>query len=257
MKETLRLSLVQSNIFWEEKEKNISHLSKLLNNVKRPDVILLPEMFNTAFSPKSVNLAEKMNGRTVEWMRFIVKEKKCAIAGSLMIEENSKIYNRLVWISKHGEIHTYDKKHLFSLANEGQKITKGESRLIVNCVGWRICPLLCYDLRFPVFSRNNVDYDILIYLANWPMKRINDWNILLQARSIENQCYVFGVNRIGTDYSGVYFNGETGGYNAFGQKICSSQEKEEIINIEIDKKDLIIKRKKRNFLKDRDNFKLI
>ena len=256
MKENLHISLVQSNVFWENKQKNLSHLSKLLNTINKTDIILLPEMFNTAFSPSAIHLAENMDGKTVRWMKNIAIKKKCVVAGSLMIKEGLNAYNRLVWVSEE-EVYTYDKTHLFSLAKENKTITAGGSRLIIQFNEWKICPLICYDLRFPVFSRNNVDYDILIYLANWPVKRIKDWKILLQARAIENQCFVFGVNRVGEDLSKVYFNGQSVGYNAFGEKICSAKELEDVMQIQIQKRDLIKKRRQYNFLKDRDRFKLI
>ena len=165
MKKKLNLSLIQSNLFWQDIDKNLSHFEKLILDISETDIILLPEMFNTAFCPKSIHLAEKMEGRTVNWMKEISKNKNCAIAGSLMVKEKEKVYNRLVWISRKGEIYTYDKHHLFSLIKEERSITKGEGRLLIEIEGWKICPLICYDLRFPVFSRNDIDYDILLYLA--------------------------------------------------------------------------------------------
>jgi len=212
-------------------------------------------MFNTAFCPKSTHLAETMAGRTVSWMKEISKNKHCAIAGSLMVEEKAKVYNRLVWISRKEIIYTYDKHHLFSLIKEEKSITKGDGRLLVEIEGWKICPLICYDLRFPVFSRNDIDYDVLVYLANWPVKRIDAWDTLLKARSIENQCYTIGVNRIGEDGNGISCNGHSSVFDAFGKKVLSSIEnKEEVLQIEICLDDLKLKRRQMNFLKDRDNF---
>ena len=257
MKNNLNIILAQSNLFWENTEKNISHFSALISCIKEPDVILLPEMFNTAFCPTSHHLAETMNGKTVSWMEEISKQKKCAIAGSLMIREGDKVYNRLIWISKNGEISTYDKRHLFSLIKENKSLSKGNDRLIIKVDGWKICPLICYDLRFPVFSRNNVNYDILIYLANWPIKRIDAWDTLLKARSIENQCYTIGVNRIGQDGNGTFFNGDSKVFNSFGKELFSAIEnKEDILQIELSLDDLNIKRKQMNFLQDRDDFTL-
>mgnify|MGYP002527649292 FL=1 len=157
MKEILNITLIQSNLFWEDVNKNLAHFKQLISNISETDVILLPEMFNTSFCPKSIHLAETMDGKTVSWMKEISKNKNCAIAGSLMIKGNGKVYNRLVWISKNGTIKTYDKHHLFSLIKEEETIAKGKGRLILDEEGWKICPLICYDLRFPVFSRNNVD----------------------------------------------------------------------------------------------------
>jgi predicted amidohydrolase len=257
MKNSLNIILVQSNLFWENTEKNISHFSALISDITEVDIILLPEMFNTAFCPTSNHLVETMNGKTVSWMKKISKQKKCAIAGSLMIREENKVYNRLIWISKNGEISTYDKRHLFSLIKENEFLSKGNERLIIKIDGWKICPLICYDLRFPVFSRNDVDFDILIYLANWPNKRIDAWNTLLKARAIENQCYTIGVNRIGKDGNGVLFNGHSKVVNAFGKELFSTIEnKEDVLQIAISLDDLKLKRRQMNFLQDRDNFTL-
>lgn len=254
MKRTLNLSLIQCDIFWEEIEKNISHFDRLVSNIPETDLILLPEMFNTAFCPKSNNLAEEMDGKTVSWMLKISQQRKCAIAGTLMIKEGTKVFNRLVFILKNGDIKTYDKRHLFSLAKEERYIEKGKARLIVNVEGWKICPLICYDLRFPVFSRNNVEYDLLIYLANWPVKRIEAWDTLLKARSIENQCYTAGINRIGEDGNNILFNGHSAVFDSFGEGLVSSSENEEVLQVALSIEDLKLKRRQRNFLKDRDNF---
>ncbi len=257
MKESLNISLIQTSLFWENVEKNLSHFEKLVSKISETDIILLPEMFNTAFCPKSNYLAETMEGETVSWMKEIAKNKNSAIAGTLMVKEGEKVFNRLVWISKNGSIHTYDKHHLFSLIKEERYISKGTGRLIVEEDGWRICPLICYDLRFPVFSRNDVDYDVLIYLANWPVKRIEAWDTLLKARSIENQCYTIGVNRVGKDGNGIPFNGHSKVFDAFGAELLSATEnKEEILQIEISLDDLKLKRRQMNFLQDRDDFTL-
>ena len=255
IKRKLTFHIFQTTLYWKDKEKNLQNLDRLISNISETDIILLPEMFNTAFCPKSNYLAESMNSTTVNWMKKISIQKKCAISGSLMIEENGKIYNRLVWISKNGKISTYDKRHLFSLVNENEFLSKGEKRIIIEEQGWKICPLICYDLRFPVFSRNNIDYDILIYLANWPVKRIDAWDTLLKARSIENQSYTIGVNRIGNDGNGIAFNGHSKVFDAFGKELISANEdSEEVIQAEISSHDLKLKRRQMNFLKDRDKF---
>tara|TARA_B110000438_G_scaffold22203_1_gene20090 strand:+ start:1207 stop:1974 length:768 start_codon:yes stop_codon:yes gene_type:complete len=252
MKNNLKISLIQSNLFWEDVDKNLSHFKGLISEISNTDIILLPETFNTSFSIKATHLAEKMDGKTVNWMKKISKQKKCAIAGSLMVIAKGKVYNRLVWISKKGDINTYDKHHLFK---EEKSIEKGEGRLLVEIEGWKICPLICYDLRFPVFSRNDIGYDILIYVANWPVKRIDAWDTLLRARSIENQCYTIGLNRIGKDGNGIFCNGHSAVFDAFGAQILSSTEnKEEVLQIEIYLDDMKSKRKKMNFLQDRDDF---
>ena len=252
MKNNLKISLIQSNLFWEDVDKNLSHFKGLISEISNTDIILLPETFNTSFSIKATHLAEKMDGKTVNWMKKISKQKKCAIAGSLMVIAKGKVYNRLVWISKKGDINTYDKHHLFK---EEKSIEKGEGRLLVEIEGWKICPLICYDLRFPVFSRNDIGYDILIYVANWPVKRIDAWDTLLKARSIENQCYTIGLNRIGKDGNGIFCTGHSAVFDAFGAQILSSTEnKEEVLQIEIYLDDMKSKRKKMNFLQDRDDF---
>ena len=257
MKNSLNITLIQTSLFWENVEKNLSHFDKLISEISDTDIILLPEMFNTAFCPKSNHLAETMEGETVSWMKEIAKNKNSAIVGTLMVKEGSKVFNRLVWISKNGTIHTYDKHHLFSLIKEERYISKGTGRLIVEEDGWRICPLICYDLRFPVFSRNDVDYDLLIYLANWPIKRIDAWDTLLKARSIENQCYTIGVNRVGEDGNGIPFNGHSKVFDAFGKKLLSATKNiEEVLQIEISLDDLKLKRRQMNFLQDRDDFTL-
>jgi len=254
----LAISLIQSNLFWEDVSENLSHFEKLISDIKDTDIILLPEMFNTAFSPKSNHLAESMYGKTISWMKEISKTKNCAISGTLMIKEGKNIFNRLVWISKNGTIFTYDKYHLFSLIKEEKYITKGNERLIVELKGWKICPLICYDLRFPVFSRNDLDYDVLIYLANWPIIRIDAWDTLLKARSIENQCYTIGVNRVGKDANEILFNGHSKVFDSFGKELFSATEnKEEVLQFEISLDNLKLKRRQMNFLQDRDNFSLL
>ena len=258
MNQPLSITLIQPQLFWKDVDKNISHIEKLIADITETDLILLPEMFNTAFCPEQITLAESMDGETVSWMKTIAQQKKCAIAGTLMIQESDKVYNRLVWISKEGVVATYDKRHLFSPIKEDRTLTKGKERLIVALDGWKICPLICYDLRFPVFSRNNIDYDLLIYLANWPIKRIDAWDTLLKARSIENQCYTIGVNRVGEDGNGVPFNGHTKGFDAFGNEILSAKENQEaLLQIKINLDDLRLKRRQMNFLQDRDDFTLI
>ena len=257
MKQKLNLSLIQSTLFWKDVDKNLSHFEELISKISETDIILLPEMFNTSFCPKLTYLAEKMEGETVSWMKQISKNKNCAISGTLMVKENGKVYNRLLWISKEGNISTYDKSHLFSLVKEDRSITKGKKRLIVEIAGWKICPLICYDLRFPVFSRNNIDYDILLYLANWPAKRIDAWDTLLKARAIENQCFTIGVNRVGEDGNKVTFNGHSKVFGAFGEELLSAAEhKEEVLQITLSLDDLKFKRRKMNFLQDRDKFTL-
>ena len=253
-KNKLKISLVQSNLF-VDKHENFKNFEKLFLKIDTTDVILLPEMFNTSFVPERVDYAEIMSGETIFWMKKIAKKYNCSISGTLMISENKKIYNRLVWITKKLEIFTYDKRHLFSLVNEDKLLNRGNKRLVIEQDGWKICPLICYDLRFPVFSRNNVNYDILIYLANWPKKRIDAWNTLLKARSIENQCITIGVNRVGQDKKGVLYNGMSKVYDALGNRLLScGKNKEEVYTVVLDKQTVNDQKSKLNFLKDIDNF---
>ena len=253
----MNISIVQTQLYWGSVEKNLSNIGSKINAITNTDLILLPEMFNTSFSPTFIHLAEDMDGRTVSWMKEIAHIKKCAIAGSLIIEEEEKHYNRLIWVSKNGDVLHYDKRHLFSLVKENEFISKGKDRLILQLDGWKICPLICYDLRFPVFCRNNIDYDILIYLANWPIKRIEAWDTLLKARAIENQCYSIGVNRVGKDGNGVFFNGHSQAFDAFGNPLFDVVENQQnVFQIEIFLDDLKLKRRQMNFLKDRDHFNL-
>ena len=215
-------------------------------------------MFNTGFCPDDTSLSESMNGKTVNWMKELSKQNNCSVAGTLMIFENHKVFNRLVWVSVTGETLTYDKYHLFSLINEERYISKGKERLVFDELGWKICPLICYDLRFPVFCRNNVDYDILIFLANWPIKRIDSWDCLLKSRSIENQCYTIGLNRVGVDGNGIPFNGHTKVFNSFGKELITARDnQEEVLQISLSIDDLKLKRRQMNFLKDRDQFNII
>ena len=212
----------------------------MIEKVDETDIVLLPEMFNTSFCPSEIKLAEDMNGNTVVWMRNLASEKKCSVAGSIMIQENDNIFNRLIWISSNGECRYYDKRHLFSLAKEDMFLTKGNSRLIVSEQGWNICPLICYDLRFPVFCRNNDEYDILLFLSNWPQKRIDAWTTLLKARAIENFCYIFAQSSV---------------YNVFGKEILNLSNRTNIVEtVTLSRDNIALHKRQMNFLKDRDSF---
>lgn len=221
----LRVTAIQSELHWENVGENLAMFSKKIANISEvTDIIVLPEMFNTGFSMKSKELAETMNGTSVSWMVEESKKANAVIVGSLIVEENNHFYNRLVWVEPEGGIKTYDKRHLFRMANEQDHFAAGTERIIIDYKGWRICPLVCYDLRFPVWSRNSIIchpelveeqnnaqpvYDLLIYIANWPAARKAPWSKLLEARAIENQCYVVGVNRVGEDGKGFAYSGNT------------------------------------------------
>ncbi len=222
----LKISFIQSDLQWENKTANLKSFSEKIEKVPNDtDLIILPEMFTTGFSMNAAFLAETMEGETVNWMKNNAKQKNCAITGSFICEENGKYYNRLVWMNADGTYETYDKRHLFSMGDENNHYTPGNKRLVVTYKGWRICPMICYDLRFPVWSRNtkNNPFDLLIYLANWPDVRMGPWNKLLCARAIENQCYVAAVNRVGNDISDTYYSGHSKVIDPKGEIICESE----------------------------------
>lgn len=231
MIENLKISIVQTSLFWEDKAANLRMLEELILPLKeKTDVIVLPEMFTTGFTMNAKNFAESMNGPTVKWMRTMARELNTRIFGSIIIEENGHFYNRLIWVEPWDIFGTYDKRHLFRMANEHHHYTPGKSKLIESIKGWRICPLICYDLRFPVWSRNKNDYDVLIYIANWPEKRNHAWKTLLMARAIENQCFVIGVNRVGEDGNGISYSGDSAVINPKGEIISTTKANE--INVE-------------------------
>ncbi len=207
--ETLKITLIQSDIEWEQPDANLENCNKLLSEVGETDLIVFPEMFSTGFSMHSEKLKERMDGKTVQWMKLIARKKNAAVTGTLIIEEEGKFLNRCLWIFPDGSIRHYDKHHLFTMSGEHFHYTPGYERIIVEYRGWRFCPLICYDLRFPVWSRNNNDYDVLLYLANWPAVRHHVWKCLLVARAIENQAYCVGLNRVGNDAEGNYYRGDS------------------------------------------------
>lgn len=250
------ITTVQSDIIWEKVSDNLKLYQEKIENLSS-DVIILPEMFSTGFTMNPEPLAESMDGLTVNWMKENSKNLNSAICGSIIIKEDGKYYNRFMWTNPDGSIHFYDKKHLFSFAGESEKYTSGNSKIIIEYKGWKICPMICYDLRFPVWSRNTEDYDILIYVANWPVKRKQAWKSLLVARAIENQSYVIGVNRIGFDNNGNFYSGETSLINALGETLYIRSHSEDIYTTTLDKKELDKVRSQLPFLKDRDNFQII
>lgn len=253
----MKIALIQTSLIWENPIENRSHLSQKINGfLEDVDLIVLPEMFSSGFTMNPETVAETMQGETIAWLQHLAKAKNCAITGSLVINENNKYYNRLIFIFPDGEIKTYDKKHLFTLAGEEKIYTAGKDKLIIEYKGFRICPLICYDLRFPVFSRNVEDYDVLIYVANWPKTRVNAWDILLKARAVENMSYVIGVNRIGIDNNNLEYVGHTQAIDFFGNYLLEPQETEGVFIIELDKNKMLETREKLPFLDDKDGFNL-
>jgi omega-amidase len=253
----MKLALIQSSLSWENPEKNRKKLGEKINAISESvDLIVLPEMFTSGFTMKPNDVAETMQGETIIWLKHLAKARNCAITGSLVISENDNFYNRLVFVFPSGEIQFYDKRHLFTLAGEDEVYTAGNKKLIVEYKGWKICPLICYDLRFPVFSRNVEEYDVLIYVANWPITRINAWDALLKARAIENMSYTIGVNRIGEDDNNFQYNGHSQVVNFSGDYIMEPIETKCVFIVELNKAELLLARKKFNFLSDQDSFVL-
>ena len=258
MADGLKIALVQSELFWENPEENrIGFTNKIIGINEKIDIIVLPEMFSTGFTMNASAVAETMDGDTVMWMQKMAQQKQAALVGSVVIKEQGNFFNRLIFAHPNGNIETYDKRHTFTLAGEHKTYTAGTKKLIVDFKGWKICPLVCYDLRFPVWARNVEDYDVLIYVANWPKVRINAWDALLKARAIENMSYVIGVNRVGLDGNNHEYSGHSASYDVLGNRTDSIPEGKETIEIvALNKEELETYRAKLNFLADRDLFSL-
>ena len=255
----LKIALIQADLVWQNAEQNRINFSKKINEItEHVDVIVLPEMFTTGFSMQPQKIAEYMLGDTVTWMQQIASEKNTAICGSIIISENKNFYNRFIFVHPEGKIEYYNKRHLFTLAGEHTVYTQGEEKIIIEYKDWKICPLVCYDLRFPVWARNVEEYDVLLYVANWPKPRIAAWDTLLKARSIENMCYTIGVNRVGNDANNLEYSGHSGVYNCLGEEVVKAkQNKEETIIAVLEKNHITETRNKLNFLSDKDLFEIL
>src|SRR6187399_3434412 len=258
---TLTITGIQTALHWEDAAANRKMFEEKINSITdKTEIIIIPETFSTGFSMKPKELAETMNGETVKWMERIAAEKKIILTGSVIIKENENYFNRLIWMLPNGQAGVYDKRHLFGYAGEDNEFTPGTKRLIASVKGWKINLLVCYDLRFPVWARQQTqedgpEYDLLIYVANWPERRIHAWKTLLQARAIENQCYVVGVNRVGNDGNSIYHSGESAVINFKGENICGINPHEEIIEtVELHKEELQEFRSSLPFLEDADSF---
>lgn len=258
----LTISLIQADLHWESTEANLAMFEEKIWQIEEPvDLIVLPEMFSTGFSMDPEKLAEPVNSKTIRWMKQQAAQTKAVVVGSYIIREGRAYYNRLYVVYPDGAAEYYDKKHLFALAGEGESYQPGLSRLIVDVKGWKILPLICYDLRFPVWARsrksrqNLYEYDLLLYVANWPKPRINAWDTLLAARAIENLSYCAGVNRIGTDGYNAEYNGHTAVYDFKGERMGYT-EAEEIITITLSSADLHAFRQRFPFQADADEFAL-
>ena len=251
----MKVALIQSILVWENPIANRNNFEEKINAIsEKVDLIVLPEMFTSGFTMNPKDVCEAMGGETVLWLKLIAKAKNSAITGSLIIKENDNYYNRLVFVFPSGEIQYYNKRHLFTLAGEEKVYTSGIKKLIIDYLGWKICPLICYDLRFPVFSRNTEEYDVLLYVANWPKPRINAWDSLLKARAIENISYTIGVNRVGIDNNKLEYNGHSQIIDFSGNYLLEPQENDGIYYTTLHKNNLLDFREKFGFLNDRDAF---
>jgi len=282
---SLTCTLIQTKLIWEDAAANRQVLEEKINSIhEKTEVVILPEMFSTGFSMQPEKFAETMDGETVQWMTKIAASNKIILTGSLMIKEVGSAletaaadvyFNRLIWMLPTGEYGIYDKRHLFAYGDEHNHYSSGSKRLIASVNGWKINLQVCYDLRFPVWARQSppffsdtdggsssllqkaeasLEYDTLIYVANWPERRSLAWKTLLQARAIENQCYVIGVNRVGEDGTGVYYAGDSMVVNAMGEILYHKPHEEDVFTIELDKQHLQETRKRFPFWKDADRF---
>ena len=256
MQEELKVVLIQTDLVWENPEQNRNNLVEKIRQIRESvDLIVLPEMFTTGFTMNASAVAETMQGDTVNWMQHLALKSNAVIIGSVIISEENTFYNRLLFVHPNGKIEWYDKRHAFTLAGEDKVFTSGNKKLIVNYNGWKICPLVCYDLRFPVWARNTEDYDVLIYVANWPKPRINAWDALLKARAIENMSYCIGVNRVGVDVNDYEYSGHSAAYDVLGSRIDTIPDNTEHIEVvTLYRSHIETYRKKLNFLNDGDAF---
>jgi len=254
----LKITIIQSELHWEDPEANHKMFSRKIDAIKdQTDLIVLPEMFSTGFSMNAKTLAEPSDGKTFQWMVSEARKHKAAVTGSVIISENNRFYNRMFFVLPDGNFEKYDKKHTFTYAKENETYSEGTERLVVDYKGWKICPLICYDLRFPAWARNTEDYDVLIYVANWPKVRTLAWETLLRARAIENMAYCIGVNRVGTDGNDHEYIGHSGVYDVLGTQISSSAFDEYTETVVLEKEHILKNRNRFQFLNDRDFFQFL
>ena len=257
---SLTITLIQTKLFWEDKKANLEMFQRKIESIKeKTEIVILPEMFNTGFSMKPELFAEKMDGETVNWMKKISAERKIILTGSLMIEEDGKYFNRLIWMLPNGQFGTYDKRHLFAYAHENEHYSAGNKKLIASVKGRKINLQICYDLMFPVWARQppgelENKYDLLINVANWPERRSLAWKTLLRARAIENQSFVVGVNRVGEDGDKISYNGGSTIIDPLGEIIYQKDEEEDIFTYTLEKEKVEETRNHFPFWKDADEF---
>ena len=257
--EQLYITLIQPDIVWEDKPANLQQYESMIAGIEgKKQIVVLPEMFSTGFSMAPERLAEPMDGHTVNWMVAMAAKNRCILAGSLMIEADGKYYNRMLWVQPDGKTGFYDKRHLFGYAGEDRHYSPGETRQIAQVNGWRINLQICYDLRFPVWARNLGDqYDVLLYVANWPEQRSLAWKTLLQARAIENMSYVVGVNRVGKDANGNNYTGDSSVFDPLGEKIWQHSNEVACHTVILEREALTKVRTNLPFLNDADKFMLL
>ena len=261
--ETLKVTLIQSSLYWHDIDANLAMLEEKIWQIgQETDLIVLPEMFSTGFTNAAPELAEPMNSKTFRWVKQMAKQTNAVVSGSFIARDGKDLYNRLLWMCPDGTFATYDKKHLFRMSEEHDIYTAGKERLIVEWKGWKICPLICYDLRFPVWSRNltqedeSLSYDLLLYVANWPAARSQVWRTLLQARALENLAYCIGLNRIGEDGNHIAYDGQSTVFNYKGEIISDLLANDTIVTVELSKSALNEFRNKFPAYLDADAFTL-
>ncbi|MDN5214557.1 amidohydrolase [Fulvivirgaceae bacterium BMA12] len=259
----LAIALIQSDLHWHDVDANLAMFEEKIWQIPgKPDIILLPEMFNSGFTNATDKIGEMMNMKTFRWMKQQAAQTQAVIAGSLIVKEHNQYYNRLIWMQPNGDFESYDKRHLFRMAEEHHYFEAGKQKLLVEVRGWKICPMICYDLRFPVWIRNQWQenqghtYDLLIFVANWPAKRINAWDTLLKARAIENLSYVAGLGRIGKDGNDIAYNGHSAVIDPLGKALYFSEDRESIETIVLSKKNLEKIRSQFPAFRDADSFRI-
>jgi predicted amidohydrolase len=254
--------MVQTDLYWKDKVANLAMLEEKIWEIEGDiDLLILPEMFPTGFSMDASELAEPMNLLVTKWMKQMAAQLKCTVTGSVIISENQKYYNRLLWVSSDGSVSFYDKRHLFRMAEEEKIFSPGENLPIFDLKGWKICPQVCYDLRFPVWARNRTNqgklaYDLIFYIASWPAARVSAWDALLPARAIENLAYSIGVNRVGVDGNEVSYNGHSAAYDFKGSKLIDLEDREVIQVVKLDASELDAYRHKFPAWMDSDSFQI-